>query len=141
MFGLAAIASGACAAPVLFKAAGEVHRTLVLKSNVLARQGESVPTEAGAGQKLARQRAAGVSGGVKSKEPGYMGKVPSNKVTGDLRKDYEVGGLGKATSSQGNITDILAKVPKQQHGTDEYKRINRPVPSRAPGFGNQSFSP
>lgn len=141
MFGLAAIASGACAAPVLFKAAGEAHRALVLRSNVLARQGESIPAEAGNGGKIARQRAAGISGGVKSKTPGYMGKVPNNKMTGDLRKDYEVGGLGNATSSQGNIADILAKVPRQKNGTDEYKRINRPVPRRAPGFGNQSFSP
>lgn len=141
MFGLAAVASGACAAPVFLKAAGEAHRALVLQSNVLARQGESVPENAGNGAKLARQRAAGISGGVKSKEPGYMGKVPERKVSGDLRKDYEAGGLGNATSSQGNLTDILAKVPKQTLGDSEYKRINRPVPSRAPGFGNQAFTP
>lgn len=141
MLGLAAVASGACAAPVLLKAAGEAHRALVLRSNVLARQGESVPEDAGNAAKLARQRAAGVSGGVKSKDPAYMGKVPSRKVTGDLRKDYEAGGLGNATSSQGNLTDILSKVPRNIHGDTEYKRINRPVPTRAPGFGNQAFTP
>lgn len=141
MFGLAAVASGACAAPVLLKAAGEAHRALVLRSNILARQGVSVPEDAGNGAKLARQRAAGVSGGVKSKEPAYMGKVPSRKVSGDLRKDYEAGGLGNATSSQGNLTDILSKVPRKTHGDTEYKRINRPVPTKAPGFGNQAFTP
>lgn len=141
MFGLAAVATGACAAPVFFKAAGEVHRALVLRSNVLARQGESVPAEAGAGRRLAQQRASGVSGSERRSEPGYMGKVPRKSMAGDLRKDYEVGGLGNATSSQGNITDILAKVPTQQLGTDQYKKINRSVPSRAPGFGNQSFPP
>lgn len=141
MFGLAAVATGACAAPVFFKAAGEVHRALVLQSNVLARQGESVPSQSGAGERLARQRASGVSGPERKKEPGYMGKVPENNLAGDLRKDYEVGGLGNATSSQGNIMDILAKVPRRKMGTDQYKKINRPVPSRAPGYGNQSYTP
>lgn len=141
MFGLVGIVAGASAAPVAIKAVGELHRTLVLQSNVLARQGESVPAKRGEGEKLARQRAAGVKGGVVSPEPKYMGKVPSQPVSGDLRRDYEVGGLGNATSSQGILSDILDKVPRQQHGTGEYKRINRPQPLRAPGFGNQSFTP
>lgn len=141
MFSLPLALTGASAVPVALKAVGELHRTTVLQSNTLARQGESVPEKRGEGEKLARQRAAGVSGGVKPDKPSWLGKVPSRSVTGDLRKSYEVGGLGDATSSKGNITDILDKVPTQTAGTDEYKRISRPPPSRAPGFGNQSFTP
>lgn len=141
MFGLVGIVAGASAAPVAIKAVGEIHRTLVLQSNVLARQGESVPANRGEGEKVARQRASGVKGGLPKMEPGYMSKVPVKPVTGDLRKDLEVGGLGNATSSRGILSDILDKVPRQSHGTGEYKRINRPSPGRAPGFGNQSFTP
>lgn len=141
MFGLVGIVAGASVAPVAIKAVGEIHRGLVLQSNVLARQGVSVPAERGEGEKVARQRASGVKGGIEKTEPDYMGKVPARPVCGDLRRDLEVGGLGNATSSRGILTDILDKVPRQSHGTGDYKTINRPSPGRAPGFGNQSFTP
>lgn len=141
MFGLTAVVTGASALPVAIKAVGEAHRALVLQSNTLARQGVSVPANRGEGDKLARQRASGVSGGITADDPQYIGKVPKRDVAGDLRKDYEVGGLGNATSSRGNLVDILDKVPRKTHGNGQYKRINRPVPTRAAGFGNQSFTP
>lgn len=141
MFALPAAVAGASAIPIAVKAVGEIHRITVLQSNTLARQGESVPAKRGEGDKIARQRAAGVRGGVKPDGPAWLGKVPSNSVTGDLRKDYEIGGLGDATSSKGNMADILDKVPRKTHGNGQYKKINRPTPSRAPGFGNQSFTP
>eukprot|EP00186_Timspurckia_oligopyrenoides_P003911 CAMPEP_0182448278 /NCGR_PEP_ID=MMETSP1172-20130603/25661_1 /TAXON_ID=708627 /ORGANISM="Timspurckia oligopyrenoides, Strain CCMP3278" /LENGTH=161 /DNA_ID=CAMNT_0024645081 /DNA_START=138 /DNA_END=623 /DNA_ORIENTATION=- len=108
-------------------------------NNVLARQGEGVPDFSGAGSKLARQRAGGIKGGVEVKGPAFLDKVPSRAMSGDIRGKYMAGGLGNATSSQGNLTDILAKVPKKINGTDEYKKIARPPPSKQAGFGNQSF--
>lgn len=142
MFAVPASLAGAAVIPVAVKAVGELHRLTVLQSNVLSRQGNGVPKEKGEGEKLARQRASGVKGGIPSSEPQYMGSVPNRKVTGDLRKDYQVGGLGNATSSRGNITDILEKVPQQiLGGTADYKRAARPVPARRPGFGNQSYTP
>lgn len=140
MFPVPAVIAGASAIPIAMKAAGELHRITVLRSNTLARQGLSVPEEEGLGEKLARQRAGGISGGIES-DPSWARKVPAKPLAGDLRKEYEVGGLGNATSSQGILSDILAKVPKQVNGTDEYKRIARPNPKRAAGFGNQSFTP
>lgn len=141
MFSIPAVLAGASAFPVAVKAVGELHRITVLQSNTLARQGESVPEKRGEGEKIAKQRAAGISGGTKNADPAWLRKVPSNSVTGDLRDEYMVGGLGNATSSKGNIIDILDKVPRKTHGTEEYKRIARPQPKRAPGFGNQSFTP
>lgn len=120
---------------------GELHRITVLQSNTLARQGLSVPDKKGEDSRLSRQRAGGISGGLPKKEPSWVGKVPSKPVKGDLRKDYEIGGLGNATSSKGNLVDILDKVPRKTAGTADYKNINRPQPKRLPGFGNQSFSP
>lgn len=140
MLSIPLVASGIGATPVLIKAAGELHRTY-LESNVLARQGQGTPADKGEDAKLARQRASGIKGGIQSKEPQYMGKVPGKKMTGDLRKDYEIGGLGNATSSRGILEDILSKVPRQTLGTDEYKKIARPQPKKAGGYGNQSFTP
>lgn len=141
MFALTAIATTSLATPVLLKAAGELHHTLVLQSNILARQGAGIPELRGEGEKLAGQRAGGIKGGIPSSEPGYMRKVPSKKVAGDLRGDYMLGRLGNATSSRGNITDVLSKVPRRVHGTEDYKKINRPTPRRLAGYGNQSYAP
>lgn len=133
--------AGASAIPVAIKAIGEIHRITVLQSNVLARQGLSTPDELGKEERESRKRGAGFGGDIKSKTPSYMKKVPKKAVAGDLRKKYEVGGLGNALSSRGNLTDILAKVPRKISGTEQYKRINRPPPKRLPGYGNQSFTP
>mmetsp|Transcript_12827 Transcript_12827/g.34531 ORF Transcript_12827/g.34531 Transcript_12827/m.34531 type:complete len:163 (+) Transcript_12827:147-635(+) len=109
-------------------------------NNVLARQGRGVPDMPGAGDKLARQRAAGIKGGVETREqPSFLDKVPNKGIRGNLKENYTVGKLGNATSSQGNLPDILAKVPKKPNGTPEYQRIARPPPSRQAGFGNSSF--
>jgi hypothetical protein len=141
MFASAAtVAVGVSVFPVAAKAVSELHRTVFNLSDALARQGESVPAEKGAGERLARQRAAGVDGTIDGGEPAYMGKVPSRATAGDKRKSYEVK-KGSALSSRGILDDILAKVPSQANGTDSYKRIARPQPSRQPGFGNQSFTP
>lgn len=141
MFAIAGVATSAVVMPIAVKAVGELHRVTVLRSNTLARQGESLPERRGEEKRLARQRAAGLKGGNEVKPPSYMGKVPSKATKGDLRREYEIGGLGEATSSKGNIIDILSRVPRRTVGTDDYKRIARPTPSRAPGFGNQSFTP
>jgi hypothetical protein len=133
----AATVMGVSAFPVAAKAIGELHRA-VFESNTLARQGLSVPKETGAGERLARQRAGGINGGTEGDEPGYMEKVPQKSQAGDTRKKYIVT-RGSATSSKGILDDILAKVPRQSNGTDDYKRINRPAPSRAAGYGNQSY--
>jgi hypothetical protein len=134
----ASTAAGVAVVPVAAKALGELHRA-VFMSNTLARQGESI-RDAGADERLARQRAGGIGGGEVSEtdEPAYMGKLPRRAVAGDLRPSYVVK-KGSATSSKGILSDILAKVPRQVHGTDSYKRIARPQPSRQAGFGNQSF--
>lgn len=142
MFGIAAGVSAAAAPflPVALKAVGEAHR--VLMSDALARQGLGPVGPSGAAERSARQRAAGIPNpGIESNEPGYLGRVPKRPMAGDLRRDYEVGGLGNATSSRGLLEDILAKVPRKLHGTEEYKRINRPAPKRAPGFDNQGATP
>lgn len=142
MFAAAAASSavGVVALPVAAKAVGELHRAVFL-SNTLARQGESINPDAGEGDKLARQKVGGISGGkrAESDEPAYMGKTPKNSGA-DLRKSYQTR-KGAATSSKGILSDILAKVPSQTNGTDSYKRIARPQPTRAGGFGNQSFTP
>ncbi|CAN8068075.1 unnamed protein product [Agarophyton chilense] len=127
--------------PIAIKAIGELHKATVLQSNALARQGLSTPDKRGEDERLSRQRAGGISGGFKEQAPSWERKVPSRAVAGDIRKDYEVGGLGNATSSRGNLVDILDKVPRKTHGNGDYKKINRPQPRRLPGFGNQSFGP
>lgn len=143
MFALAAGAGAAAVVPLLpvaLKAVGEVHR--VLMSDALARQGLGPVGPAGALERSARQRAAGVPRpGIASSEPNYLDRVPKRPVAGDKRREYEVGGLGNATSSRGLLDDVLAKVPRKLNGTAEYKRINRPNPSRAPGFDNQGATP
>lgn len=139
MFALTAVATTSLATPVLLKAASELHHSMVLQSNILARQGAGLPELEGEGERLAKQRAGGIKGGIASDEPGYMRKVPSKSVAGDTRGNFKTGGLGNATSSRGNITDILSKVPRRVYGTEDYKRINRPTPRRLPGYGNQSY--
>lgn len=143
MFGIALpLLAGAAPVLPLLKAASELHHTF-LTSDVLSRQGESVPSLPGLGDKLSRQRASGVRGNTSDDDgPSWLKKVPKKNVTGDLRKVYDVGARGNATSSQGNMEDILLKVPnKGSYGTEQYKRIARPEPRRSPGFGNQSFTP
>lgn len=140
MLGVALTAAGAgCALPVAIKAVGEIHRGLFLESNVLARQGLGAPENPGEGDKLARQRTGGIKGGLPQDEPGYVKKTPTRAQAGDLRQKYRVKSLGNATSSRGNLDDVLNKVPQRTYGTDAYKRIYRPVPTRAPGFDNQAF--
>lgn len=141
MFALAAPAatSALVALPVAVKAAGELHRH-VLASDALARQGVGPVPLPGAAKRAERNRAAGIPGGLADQEPAYLGRVPNRPVTGDLRKDYEVGRLGDATSSKGVLSDILAKVPRKTHGSGDYKKINRPDPRRLPGFDNQMNS-
>lgn len=136
----AATAAGVSLAPVAIKAIGELHQTVFLSNN-LARQGQSLPKEAGALDRSARRRAAGVSDALMDdEEPSYLKEGPSRPVAGDLRKSYEVK-RGSATSSKGILTDILAKVPRKMNGGEDYQRIARPPPSRQAGFGNQSFTP
>ena len=133
-------AAGVHLLPVAMKAFGEGHR--VLMSDALARQGLGPVGPSGDAERNARQRAAGVPNpGVPSDVPDYFGRVPSRPLAGDKRRDYEIGGLGNATSSRGILEDILAKVPRKTHGLGDYKRSNRPPPSRPDGFGNQSASP
>lgn len=113
-----------------------------MQSNNLARQGLGPPLPAEAERKDQRQRAAGIpKPGIPAEEPGYMTRVPSRAVAGDLREEYMCGGLGNATSSRGFLDDVLQKVPRQAHGTSEYKRINMPAPQRLPGFDNQGATP
>lgn len=114
-----------------------------MESDQLARQGLGGPLAPAAERKNQLQRAAGIGGAQfqPASEPSYFAAVPRKDVTGDLRKEYEVTGLGNATSSRGFLDDVLMKVPRQVHGSSEYKRINRPPPARAPGFGNQSATP
>eukprot|EP00174_Griffithsia_okiensis_P000473 GO255931.1.p1 GENE.GO255931.1~~GO255931.1.p1 ORF type:complete len:127 (+),score=1.85 GO255931.1:122-502(+) len=119
MFSIAVTsAAGLTALPVAAKAVGELHRQVFLQSNTLARQGMNVPDKKGEGEKLARQRSAGINGGLSGakKDPAYLRDVPSRPMAGDKRRDYEVGSLGNATSSRGNITDILDKVPRRTLG-------------------------
>jgi hypothetical protein len=137
MFAVATAAFGVSALPVAAKAIGELHRA-VFQSNVLARQGMSVPQEAGAGERLARQRAGGIKGGTDGDDPQYMSKVPRKALAGDTRKQHLVT-RGSATSSKGILDDILAKVPRKANGTGDYQRAIRPVPTRAAGYGNQSY--
>lgn len=145
MLALTGAAAGVSVLPVAIKAVGELHRLTVLKSNnnnVLARQGNGSPTSDDT--KLARQRAGGVRGGLSDAKPSpkFLDKVPKRGAPGDGRRNYEVGGLGNATSSRGQINDVLDKVPRRTAGASaDYKRANRPIPSRLPGFGNQSFGP
>lgn len=143
MFAAAAATSavGVAVVPVAAKALGELHRA-VFPSDTLARQGESLGKDSGANERLARQRASGVGGGEVSEteEPSYMGKLPKKAMAGDLRRSYQQR-KGSATSSKGILADILSKVPRQSNGTDSYKRIARPPPSRQGGFGNQSYTP
>lgn len=144
MHALAGTLAGASVLPIAIKAVGEIHHHVLQSSNVLARQGNGSPDFSGEDERLARQRTAGVRGGFApgKAEPGYMGKVPDRKLSGDDRKDYKVGGLGNATSSRGVIDDLLDKVPRRTHGaTADYKKANRPVPSRKAGWGNQSYTP
>lgn len=144
MIALAGALTGVCALPVAIKAVGELHRQHVLQSNVLSRQGNGSPEFAGAEEKLARQRTGGILGGLAPNkgEPGYLRKVPARPMTGDKRRDYEVGSLGNATSSRGILLDVLDKVPRRTvGGSGDYKRANRPGPSRKAGWGNQSFTP
>lgn len=145
-----AAASGIPLIPVAAKAVGEVHRQLVLQSNgnnTLARQGNGTPSLPGIADTVERQRAGGISsvppGSTKggAAKAGYLGKVPSKPLAGDDREHYKTG-LGNATSSRGRIVDILSKVPKRTvGGSADYKKANRATPSRAGGFGNQSFTP
>lgn len=138
MLGIAAGAiAGASALPVAIKAVGELHRAVF--QSELARQGQGIPVKRGEGERLQRQKVGGISGGVAPTKPGYFGKVPSRPLAGDLRKEYEVGGLGDATSSRSNLEDILDKVPRKMHGTESYKRIVRPTPTKKPGYDNQAY--
>jgi hypothetical protein len=141
MFAAAAtVAVGASALPVAAKAIGELHRA-VFMSNALARQGQSLVGSEGEIERSARQRAAGIGGAVpESDEPSYMDNVPKKAVAGDTRGKY-VQTRGSATSSRGILSDILAKVPRRANGTDEYKEIARPRPSRQAGYDNQAFAP
>lgn len=141
MASFASAAVGVAIVPVAAKALGELHR-VAFPSNTLARQGESLSKDAGANERLARQRASGVGGGEvsESDEPSYMGKLPKRAVTGDIRRSYETR-KGAATSSKGILEDILGKVPRKSNGTDSYQRIARPPPSQQGGFGNQSYTP
>lgn len=147
MFALSAsAAAGISALPVAVKAVGELHRhaTTVLQANTLARQGNNVPANKGEGERLARQRGAGIKGGLSpnKKDPAFLRDVPSRPTAGDTRRDYEVSGLGNATSSRGNIVDILDKVPRRTvGGSSDYKKANRPTPARKPGFDNQTYTP
>lgn len=144
MLALAGAVTGVSVLPIAIKAVGELHRHTVLQSNTLARQGNGLPEFAGEDEKLARQRAGGINGGLVPGKapPAYLGKVPKRGAPGDGRRDYEVGGLGNATSSRGRIVDILNKVPRRTAGaSSDYKNANRPVPSRLPGYGNQSYAP
>lgn len=147
MLALTGAAAGVSVIPVAIKAVGELHRLTVLKSNsnnVLARQGAGSPTSVADDTKLARQRAGGIRGGLSQAKPSpkFLDKVPKRGAPGDNRRDYEVGGLGNATSSRGQIDDVLDKVPRRTVGANgDYKRANRPIPSRLPGYGNQSYGP
>lgn len=142
------VASGATAGvvavlPIAIKAVGELHNHVLQsnKNNVLARQGLGTPGSA-EDSRLSRQRAGGISGGLspEKKEPSYLGKVPSRGLAGDLRKQYKQSLRGNATSSRGSLADQLSKVPRQTHGgSSDYKRANRPPPSRLPGFDNQAY--
>jgi len=116
------------------------------KNNVLARQGNSVPSAPGDEARRQRQRAGGIGSAneADADEPGYLGKVPKRVgVAGDIRKNYEAPkGKNNATSSQGVLDDILAKVPsRSDYGTGDYAKSVRPQPSAQGGFGNQSYSP
>ena len=135
-----AAATGVPLLPVALKALGEGHR--VLMSDALARQGLGPVGPSGGAERNARQRAAGVPNpGVSSDVPDYFDRVPNRPVAGDKRRDYEVGGLGDATSSKGILEDILDKVPRKTYGLGDYKRINRPYPKRPEGFDNQGATP
>ncbi len=37
--------------------------------------------------------------------------------------------------------DLQRTLTRKTHGSGDYKRINRPNPSRRPGFDNQSYGP
>eukprot|EP00179_Madagascaria_erythrocladioides_P009916 CAMPEP_0198326676 /NCGR_PEP_ID=MMETSP1450-20131203/14133_1 /TAXON_ID=753684 ORGANISM="Madagascaria erythrocladiodes, Strain CCMP3234" /NCGR_SAMPLE_ID=MMETSP1450 /ASSEMBLY_ACC=CAM_ASM_001115 /LENGTH=163 /DNA_ID=CAMNT_0044030653 /DNA_START=85 /DNA_END=576 /DNA_ORIENTATION=+ len=151
--GSASFAPLVTAAAISAKALSELHRAanpappLVLAANAnnnLARQGLAGPALPGANRRAESDRVGGIRGGVSKKDgeaPAYLEKVPKKEMTGDLRKDYAPGGLGDATSSKGNLSDILAKVPNRgaYGGNDDYRRANRAPPSRQGGFGNQSF--
>lgn len=150
----AAAALGAPAVMLSMKALSSVEQAIsparplaANKNNLLARQGNSVPTAAGEETRRQRQRAGGLQGANESDadEPAYLGKVPQREggVAGDLRKTYEAPkGKNNATSSQGVLEDILAKVPSRDtYGTGDYARSVRPQPSNQGGYGNQSFGP
>eukprot|EP00184_Porphyridium_aerugineum_P004190 CAMPEP_0184699036 /NCGR_PEP_ID=MMETSP0313-20130426/5447_1 /TAXON_ID=2792 /ORGANISM="Porphyridium aerugineum, Strain SAG 1380-2" /LENGTH=149 /DNA_ID=CAMNT_0027158059 /DNA_START=55 /DNA_END=504 /DNA_ORIENTATION=- len=118
--------SGAC----------EVARAdvFMVNNNVLARQGEGIPSmPEGERAKIEKQKAAGIRGGVKRDGPTFLEKVPSKPVAGDPRMKYM--GIGKQGTNpfntQGNLTDILAKVPTKAHGASaEYQASVRPEPRR-----------
>lgn len=136
-------AAAAVALPIAVKAVGELHQHVLMsnKNNILARQGYGIP-DIGEDAKLSRQRSGGISGGLtpQKKEPGFLKKVPSRGQSGDKRKDFLTSGRGNATSSRGTLQDQLSKVPRRTHGASaDYKRANRPTPSRLPGFDNQSY--
>lgn len=149
----AAAAIGAPAVMLSLKALSSVEQAIsparplaANKNNVLARQGNSVPAAPGDEARRQRQRAAGLQGAneADADEPAYLGKVPQRAggVAGDLRKTYEAPkGKNNATSSQGVLEDILAKVPSRaDYGTGDYARSVRPQPSAQGGFGNQSYT-
>lgn len=136
-------AAAAVALPVALKAVGELHQHVLMsnKNNVLARQGYGLP-DGGEDMRLSRQRSGGISGGLNSgkKEPGFLKKVPSRASSGDTRKKFLINNRGNATSTRGTLEDQLSKVPRRTHGASaDYKRANRPTPSRLPGFDNQSY--
>mmetsp|Transcript_6935 Transcript_6935/g.14354 ORF Transcript_6935/g.14354 Transcript_6935/m.14354 type:complete len:158 (-) Transcript_6935:874-1347(-) len=152
VFALVGASSAAVAGvvTVAVKAVGEWEATVnpmspvtLLRSNALARQGESVPSLEGEGSKLARQRAGGIQGGISRKlgeSPTYLDKVPAKAVGGDNRGSY-ITVKGNFTNSQGTIEDILSKVPNRgtYGATEDYRRAARPEPKRAAGYDNQSF--
>lgn len=141
MFAAAAAttAAGISVLPIAAKAAGELHRT-VFESNLFARQGRSLPDEAGVEKRLARQRVGGISGGAISEEPDYMAKTPKRASRGDSRSKFLAKKGESPYSSKSVLDDILAKVPNQTAGTESYKRISRPRPTRSDIF-NQAFLP
>ncbi|KAA8491764.1 hypothetical protein FVE85_8246 [Porphyridium purpureum] len=111
-------------------------------NNVLARQGRGAPLMPGSEKKIQDQKAGGVKGGIETQAaPSYMAKVPSKPATGDLRFEYQESPGPNFLSSQGNLNDILSKVPKKPYGAAAYqKHAYRPQPSRQAGFDNSAYS-